>query len=318
MYFCLTLVLLSFFGCLLTSEQFNAYNNGVYLQNYADVIADAGAEYGNDTNGHLDPVKVAEMKRELSERNNRVNQDVRISIDSVALADPLAPTVKVYAEASIPWLFPTVHAEKNLIVERTASTTLLPDLYEGIIDMNRFPAQQWRPIDPIITSDETDRSAENYNAVIDQLWVEKNQRYADKANVTWCNIFMWDVTKAMGAEIPYYVNNITGEAEQYRQGIFEVAHQQSAKDYFYWLRKHGADYGWRKVSAAEGQSAANRGRPAVVLYRSGHCQVIRPFREDGSHNSGRDICYAQAGSPKAYGYQSQMFTDLLGEVWIHG
>lgn len=316
-YFAMSLLLLSFFGALLLMEQYNVYNNGVYTQSYADVIADAGAEFGNDTNGGLDPEKVADITDELAARNQRVNQSVRVSIDPAAMQDEQNPRVAVSVDAEVPFLFPTRQARPEFLVQRQAVTVLLPDIYEGIVDMNRFPAQQWKPIDPILTSSEGDRSRENYNAVIDQLWVEKNQRYTDRDNKTFCNIFMWDVTKAMGAEIPYYVNRQTGAAEEYRPGILADAYQQSAADYYRWMNRHGAEYGWKKVSAKEGQEAANRGEPAVALYLFGHCQVIRPFPENSGESPQGNICYAQAGSPKAYGYQPTFLTDLTGQVWVH-
>ena len=57
------------------------------------------------------------------------------------------------------------------------------------------------------------RSAANYNAVLDQFSVGNNPRYARRNGNTYCNIFVWDATRAMGAEIPHWVDQQGRPAE---------------------------------------------------------------------------------------------------------
>jgi hypothetical protein len=70
-----------------------------------------------------------------------------------------------------------------------------------------MPVEQWKPATPAITSDQSLRSPELYRAVIDQFQVGTAERYRPFRNGnTYCNIYVWDVTRAMGAEIPLYTD----------------------------------------------------------------------------------------------------------------
>ena len=64
---------------------------------------------------------------------------------------------------------------------------------------------------PPIQSNETNRSVALYNNVINQFAVQYNPRYTQvyvngTLTKTYCNIFVWDVTSAMGAPIPHWVD----------------------------------------------------------------------------------------------------------------
>lgn len=146
-----------------------------------------------------------------------------------------------------------------------------------------------RPLNPPVTNNPAHRSAAAYSNVVNQFAVGNNPRYAHRDGNTYCNIFIWDVTRAMGAEVPHWVNN-NGTPMKYGQG-----HELDANDTNTWLRQHGAEHGWRKVSAAEAQKLANVGHPAIASWNNpggiGHIAIVRP----GSINSnGPEI--AQAGS----------------------
>ena len=79
-----------------------------------------------------------------------------------------------------------------------------------------MPVEQWRPVTPAITSSFNSRSPELYRAVIDQFQVETAERYRPFRNGnTYCNIYVWDVTRAMGAEIPLYTDPETGQPRYY-------------------------------------------------------------------------------------------------------
>jgi len=52
------------------------------------------------------------------------------------------------------------------------------------------------------------RSVSSYNAVIDQFGVDRNPRYAPHDGLTFCNIFVSDVTRAMEAPIPHRVDAV--------------------------------------------------------------------------------------------------------------
>lgn len=129
---------------------------------------------------------------------------------------------------------------------------------------------------PSIISDETNRSAENYTKVTQQFDVANNDRYAIRyvngKKQTYCNIYAWDVTSAMGAEIPHWYDPATGTPTAVgEKGALEMNCNRMVD----WMNDFGESYGWREVSAAEAQQAANNGHPTISL-RSDHVQVVIP------------------------------------------
>ncbi len=128
------------------------------------------------------------------------------------------------------------------------------------------------PIDAPQTNREDNRDPEIYSKIIDQFGVETNPRY--KKNLqgegeTYCNIFVWDVTKAMGAEIPHWVNNA----------------ELNANSVVSWLlNTEGHD--WKSADANLAQNYANQGKPAVAAKArtgTGHIAMVRPGKitDDG-------------------------------------
>ena len=182
-----------------------------------------------------------------------------------------------------------------------------------------IPASSWIAANPPLTNHVGERDAEIYRSVIDQFHVESNERYRVgkmNGNDTYCNIFAWDVTRAMGAEIPHYVYESTGEpASAGGAGIRE----QTANDVNDWLNTYGAVYGWKKVTAEEAQRYANMGMPAVTSWKNpgghGHLQVVSPSA-DGGYNAGKGVAIAQAGRQLInYGYATDSYSgERLKEV----
>jgi len=157
-----------------------------------------------------------------------------------------------------------------------------------------LPVEAWRPTTPAVTSSVGNRSPELYRAVIDQFKVETAERYRPFRNgSTYCNIFTWDVTRAMGAELPHYTDPETGVPRFYPD--IRGARSMGAIATCEWLRTHGPKYGWREVDAETAQRHANSGRPAVTSAGSlGHVQVICPSK-DGGFDPIRGVTVAQAG-----------------------
>lgn len=173
----------------------------------------------------------------------------------------------------------------------------------GPIDANAdncIPYAAGLPVNPLITSGPMSRSPELYNRVIGQFEVETNGRYAvnkQGKNDTYCNIFMWDVTRAMGAEIPHYVDPETNAPMYYPDN--EGARHMNANRIYDWLHAHGEKYGWVEVTAEQAQMMANEGKPVVTAKRNnsgghGHVQVVCPSR-DGLYDPKRGVTVAQAG-----------------------
>lgn len=161
------------------------------------------------------------------------------------------------------------------------------------------PEEAWKPCTPGVKSYPGQRSASAYRAVIDQFNVENNPRYAvNKKGVgdTYCNIFAWDVTSAMGAEIPHYTDKETGAPMTYPNTSGSMA--MTANRINDWLNDHGRTYGWYKTTPEEAQRLANMGYPAVTSWKNssghGHMQVVSPSA-NGGYDETRGAAIAQAG-----------------------
>ena len=130
--------------------------------------------------------------------------------------------------------------------------------------------------------------------MIAQFKVETAERYRPyRDGFTYCNIFMWDVTSAMGAEIPHYTDPNTGEP-RYHPDV-KGAKSMNARAIDAWLKTHGPDYGWREVDAETAQRYANEGKPAVTTSGNiDHVQVVCPSK-DGTFDPIRGVTIAQAG-----------------------
>jgi len=141
--------------------------------------------------------------------------------------------------------------------------------------------EPWNPNPACIKGYENSRSKLTYDNVIDQFDVETNPRYAKKDEdgmlKTYCNIFVWDVTLAMGAEIPHWFD---GE-------------ELGASKTFKWLNVTGKNYGWSETDDLQVLiKHVNTGRPAVAA-DDGHIVVIRPDQPETK--SLNDLFIAQAG-----------------------
>jgi hypothetical protein len=162
-----------------------------------------------------------------------------------------------------------------------------------------IPEQAWLPTAFQDVSTTGRRSAGALNKVISQFNVESASRYRPWRNGnTYCNIFVWDVTRALGCEIPHYVERESGDARYYPdvKGAYELDANATCD----WLKRRGADYGWREITAAEAQQYANAGYPVVSAWRNngggaGHVQIVCPSR-GGGYDSARGVTVAQAGN----------------------
>lgn len=177
--------------------------------------------------------------------------------------------------------------------------------------VSNIPAAAWKEATAGLTSVPGRRNASLYAAVMNQFNVENHQRYAINKmgnNDTYCNIYAWDVTKAMGAEIPHYVDSNNQPTTSSAKGARAV----NANGMNNWLNSSaGKANGWRKVSAQEAQMLANQGYPAVASWKNpsghGHISMVAPSK-DGRYDSSRGVAISQAGADLIqYGYISQVY-----------
>jgi len=184
-----------------------------------------------------------------------------------------------------------------------------------------LPLEWWRPAKPIITNTPGRRSPDALRAVVEQFNVESAERYRPgREGNTYCNIFVWDVTRAMGAELPFYTDRETGEPRYHPDTKGAKAMGAIAMDK--WLQDHGERYGWQEIDAETAQRHANMGRPVVTTSGSiGHVQIVVPSK-DGSFDPVRGVTIAQAGRQNSnYMYISGSYNAhrLNNHVryWVH-
>lgn len=176
-----------------------------------------------------------------------------------------------------------------------------------------LPDEAWKAANPQLTGTVANRSADRLREIIDQFNVESAERYRPYryGGDTYCNIFVWDVTKALGAEIPHYVDAATGTPRTYPD--IKGAKELTASATYDWLLTRGKEYGWKEVSPKEAQAYANLGKPAVTAWKNtgggaSHVQVVCPS-ENGAYDSIRGVTVAQAGSQRdSYTHISSTFS----------
>ena len=176
------------------------------------------------------------------------------------------------------------------------------------------PQEQWRPAVPVISNDPTSRSPSVFLEVAGQFDVVHAARYQpvrggtqQVIQHTWCNIYASDVTAAMGAEIPHWVNPDSSPAKFGTNGSRELTANATLE----WLVSQGPAYGWLETDEPTARQQASTGCPAVACWEnplpghSGHIAIILP---DDPAVTG--TCIAQAGAqclfraPLAQGFGS--------------
>ncbi|HEY3363970.1 MAG TPA: hypothetical protein VGK74_02805 [Symbiobacteriaceae bacterium] len=176
--------------------------------------------------------------------------------------------------------------------------------------------QPWHMATPAIISQPEDRWPDLLNLVIQQFRVAQNPALLPREGNTYCNVFVWWCSRALGAEIPHWV---TGVGSPARPGDAD-AWEMDANVTINWLRNYGAPAGWRKVLSGPALAAANAGQPAVVVwYRPGdigHVAMVRP-----GAMTAKGVPIAQAGARNFDdGYLVDGFgTAAVGlvEYWVH-
>ncbi len=168
-----------------------------------------------------------------------------------------------------------------------------------------FPASRALPYTAGAVGSPDDRSPERLDAILDQFNVATAGRYQPTLSATYCNIFAWDATRALGAEIPHWVSRDTGApyaydtALSYRENAAR-AREMTANALFDWLEARAGTIGYREATQEQAREAANAGRPAVAIWknpdpgRSGHIVVLRPHDPD-QPGSPSGTYVAQAG-----------------------
>ena len=175
------------------------------------------------------------------------------------LGDGFAPAHSETTVSDVPRTLGT-NATVATVPLAVADNTRVAPRATGVLRNTRA----WEPVNAPLTSRAGSRSRALYDAVLDQFDVGRNPRYARRDGNTYCNIFAWDATRAMGAEVPHWVSG----------------HELDANSLHRWLGNEGGRTGWRRVNAQEAQAQANLGRPTLATWYNpggiGHVAMVRP------------------------------------------
>lgn len=148
--------------------------------------------------------------------------------------------------------------------------------------MPKIPPRQWEPALPAAWNGPGERSPEALRACAAQFDVERSERYrardvtGDGRDETWCNIYVWDVTTALRAEVPHWY----GGRELNANAVCD------------WLVSFGNMLGWTEGDRAAAHRASAAGQPVVAGWKalrgSGHVAILLP-------PVGDELRIAQAG-----------------------
>ena len=169
-------------------------------------------------------------------------------------------------------------------------------------------SQPWLPVVPSIISDEAVRSGELLDLVIEQFDLDSSPtryapHYTDGKLVTYCNIFAWDATKAMGCEIPHWFND-AGEAAPTYKGK-----EMTANEMLVWLHTFGPARGWSHAAdLATAKLYASQGRVALAVWQNtagpGHVAV---FRSNGNIAQAGARCFSDESLDHGFGNKQPQF-----------
>jgi hypothetical protein len=109
------------------------------------------------------------------------------------------------------------------------------------------------------------RSPEAYAAAMDQFAVGRNPRYAPDGTASRAHFFVWDVSRALGVEIPHFVRG----------------QEQSLALTCLWMRESSSAQGWVRVDLARGAEHASSGGPCVVTTRDPRLSMLGLVRPVG-------------------------------------
>lgn len=144
--------------------------------------------------------------------------------------------------------------------------------------------RQYIPVDAPVRNDASARSPDTLRAVAAQFDVESNPRYQRTATSTFCNIAVWDMTRALGAEVPHWIEDKT---------VVKGWRELNVNATLEWMEIAGGASGWNEVDGAEAARRADAGFPTIVMWKNpgghGHIALCLPSKGNG-------IRIAQAGA----------------------
>lgn len=150
---------------------------------------------------------------------------------------------------------------------------------------------------PDFTNGTDNRNPVSYKQALSQFDVANNQRYRQRdtngdGNIdTFCNIFLWDGSRALGCEIPhfqlFYIKGPDGKGMLSGKEF----NANAVANWFAGTEDEVA--GWREVNQEQAVDRASKGFPTVIIWRNpsgiGHVGWVIPSAAPG-------LRVAQAGA----------------------
>ena len=132
--------------------------------------------------------------------------------------------------------------------------------------------EPWIPLRPLRSASSKSRRSQDYVDVCAQFQVLTARRYRPRNGQTFCNIYAWDCTSALGCEIPHWYDQETGEKTAVGKGT-----EMSANAMFDWLSAERGD--WRRRTEQDAYAGASLGFPTVAAWKNpdggpGHVALV--------------------------------------------
>ncbi len=159
----------------------------------------------------------------------------------------------------------------------------------------------WKAVQPPVTSVPGKRSAELTAQVIHQFAVRTNPRYAPDGDKPRAHIFVWDVSRAMGCEVPHFA------------GAKELTLAQTCD----WVRHEGPMRGWQRVAQEDTFGMANEGRLVVAVPREIKLKFIAIVAPQDPPNDNRPLLTGACRQRSDRATLSDMFGVRLVDYFTH-
>lgn len=142
----------------------------------------------------------------------------------------------------------------------------------------QFIVPPWRPLKPLVTSKQGERSPHGYRDVLSQFDVLHNPRYHARGGKTYCNIYVWDCTLALSCELPHWLNGL----EASTPGVG----RETTANVLLGMLLTGFG-GWVQCDEFDAELKAGRGHPVVAAWQNpsgpGHIAMVLTGPEGKLH-----------------------------------
>lgn len=349
----LSFIILVFFLIIFLMNYFNWYDAMIQTQTKTDAMADAMGVAVNDGTGVQN---VREMERVRDEMIGRLNDTsttkiIRSSVkyDTDLLYGDENSNYDRLLDLSLKTRTPFLNAsyfkrsrydhslDYSIFTGKNTTKIMIDPTSER---NRRFPEDVLLACDPLYTYDRSQANYHTSNRYIDpelyrkivvQFQVDRTDRYFADGNNTKESLYLWDVTRALGCELPYYFRTSDGAPWQVETtgklvdtGNTPYIMQNVSDDYssaLEFFRKHVIslrdgpyasysdkcptpyyDYhNWQYhdvLNTQDGwqyiQSQANNGSPTILLFDNGQVWIVVPEVISSDCSRGLYVSYASS------------------------